>query len=274
MSPDTATPDLDIREETSAAAASPRPPAADRLWAVVGASSPVARAFARRAAAAGADVLLAGRDLDDLGATAADVAARTGRRADVLRFDAADPSGHGAFADACVAAAAGRRLDLLFAVGDMPDQDRSLADPALARRVFETNLLGAVSLIQRLVPAWRERGEGAVVVLGSVAGDRGRRKNFVYGAAKAGLHAFLQGLRGEFAGTRVRVVTVKPGFLDTAMTWGRPGVFLAASPDVAAAACLRAAERGPEVVYVPRVWRPVMYLLRAVPEPVFKRLPI
>lgn len=244
------------------------------VWLILGASSPVARAFARQAAEAGADLLLAARDAADLAATAADLGLRTGRTVATHAFDATDAAGQAGFVEAALAAAGDRRLGLFVAVGDMPDQAACLADPDLARRVMEVNQVALATLLLRILPRFRAQGAGAIVVLGSVAGDRGRRKNFVYGAAKAGLHAFLQGLRAELADTAVRVVTVKPGFLDTSMTWGQPGVFLAAAPEAAARACLRAAERGPEVIYVPRPWRLVMGILRAIPEPIFKRLPI
>ncbi|HZH28445.1 MAG TPA: SDR family NAD(P)-dependent oxidoreductase [Azospirillaceae bacterium] len=247
---------------------------ADDLWVVVGATSSVARAFAREAAQAGADLVLAGRDREDMSATASDLRLRTGRQVTVLPFDAADDRSHDDFVAACWDGARGRRLNLFYAVGSMPDQAASLADPAIARRVVEVNFLSVMSVLNRLEPGLRRQGGGSVVVLGSVAGDRGRRRNFIYGSAKAGLHAYLQGMRSHLADAGVRVVTVKPGFLDTAMTWGLPGMFLVASPEACARACLKAARRGTEVVYFPGFWRPVMMAIRAVPEPIFKRLSI
>ena len=244
------------------------------LWVVVGASSSVSRAFAREAAAAGADVILAGRDRADLDATAADVRLRSGRSAAVLPFDAADFDGHEAFVEACWTQAAGRRLNLFYAVGAMPDQAEALRDFRVARRTVEVNFLSVVSLLTRLEPGLRAQRGGAVVVVGSVAGDRGRRKNFVYGSAKAGLHAYLQGLRSHLLEAGVRVVTVKPGFLDTAMTWGLPGLFLVAAPEAAARASLRAAGKGRDEIYYPGFWRLIMTIIRAIPEPLFKRLSI
>ncbi|HYE00238.1 MAG TPA: SDR family NAD(P)-dependent oxidoreductase [Alphaproteobacteria bacterium] len=243
------------------------------LWVVIGASSSVARAFAR-AAAETADIVLAGRDREDMEATAADLRLRSGRAVAVLPYDAADFDGHADFVARCWAAAEGRRLSVFFAVGDMPEQEAALRDFRIAKRVMDVNFLSAVSLLTHLEPGLRRQRGGAVVVLGSVAGDRGRRRNFVHGSAKAGLHAYLQGLRSHLLADGVRVVTVKPGFLDTAMTWGLPGLFLVASPEAAARASLRSAAKGRDEVYFPGFWRLIMAIIKAIPEPIFKRLSI
>jgi NAD(P)-dependent dehydrogenase (short-subunit alcohol dehydrogenase family) len=189
-----------------------------QTWLVLGASSSVARAFARVAAGDGADVILAGRDTDDLKRTAGDVAIRTGGTVNVLPFDAEDPASHEAFA-----ADVGKRADFLnvfLAFGAMPEQDEIDADFALAERTIAVNYTGAISVLHRLAPILEEQGDGHVVVLSSVAGDRGRLKNYVYGSAKAGLNTYLQGLRARLFRKGVSVTTVKPGFMDTDMTWG------------------------------------------------------
>ncbi|HYD31890.1 MAG TPA: SDR family NAD(P)-dependent oxidoreductase [Azospirillaceae bacterium] len=244
------------------------------IWLVVGGSSSVARAFALEAAAGGSGVILAGRDRDDLEATAADVRLRTGQPATVLDLDAADVERHDAFVAACWGGATGRRLNVFYAVGSMPDQAEAMRDYRVAERTIAVNFLSVVSLLTRLEPGLRRQGGGTVIVVGSVAGDRGRRKNFVYGSAKAGLHAYLQGLRSHLFEAGVRVVTVKPGFLDTAMTWGLPGLFLVASPEACARASLRAAAKGRDELYYPGFWRLIMAVIRAIPEPLFKRLSI
>ena len=110
------------------------------------------------------------------------------------------------------------------------------------------------------------------MVIGSVAGDRGRLKNYVYGSAKAGLHAFTQGLRARLFRAGVQVTTVKPGFIDTAMTFGMRTGPLMASPEACARACLRLAERGRAVAYYPPIWRIVMLIIGLIPEPLMKRL--
>ena len=242
----------------------------ERAWLVLGGSSAIARAFARVAAEAGSDVLLAGRDLEDLERTARDIRVRYGRQAEALAFDATDCASHAAFVDAVRSRA--RRLDVFLAFGLMPTQAAIDADTDLGLQTIAATYTGTASVLLRLAPTLEAQREGWVVVLGSVAGDRGRLKNYVYGSAKAGLHAFAQGLRARLFRAGVQVTTVKPGFIDTAMTFGlRPGP-LTASPEACARACLRYARRGREVAYYPPVWRLIMLLIRLIPEPLMKRL--
>lgn len=241
-------------------------------WLILGASSSVARAFARAAAEDGADIILAGRDKDDMTRSAEDVSIRTGRDVDVVAFDAEDISGHAAFV-ADVARRAGF-LSVFLAFGAMPEQDEIDGDFALAERSIAVNYTGAVSVLHRLAPHLEEQGDGHVVVLSSVAGDRGRLKNYVYGSAKAGLNTYLQGLRARLFRKGVSVTTIKPGFMDTDMTWGIEGMFLVASPEAAARACLSAAKKRRHVVYVPFFWWGIMNVIRHIPEFIFKKMNI
>ncbi len=243
-----------------------------QTWLVLGASSSVARAFARVAAEDGADVILAGRDTDDLERPAADIAARTDRTAEVLAFDAADVAAHEKFA-AKVATRSGV-MNVFLAFGAMPEQEEIDADFALAERTIAVNYTGAVSVLHRLAPHLEAQGDGHVVVLSSVAGDRGRLKNYVYGSAKAGLNTYLQGLRARLFRKGVAVTTIKPGFMDTDMTWGLDGMFLVASPEQAARACLKAAKKRRHVVYVPFFWWGIMTIIRHIPEFIFKKMNI
>jgi decaprenylphospho-beta-D-erythro-pentofuranosid-2-ulose 2-reductase len=241
-------------------------------WLVLGASSAIARAFALEAARHDASVVLAGRDAEDLERTAADVRIRTGQEAAVLAFDATDFASHPGFVAKCRESAG--HLNVFLAFGANPPQEALEQDVARARATIDANYTGAVSVLTLLLPVLEAQGRGHVVVLGSVAGDRGRRKNYLYGSAKAGLATFTQGLRARLVGTGVTVTTVKLGFVDTAMTWGLPGLFLVASPDAVARRCWRLAARGVENAYVPGFWRLIMTILRAIPERIFKRLPI
>lgn len=241
-------------------------------WVILGASSAIGRALAREAASRGADIVLAGRDQDDLMRTAADIAVTTGRAAQVVAFDAVDYAAHGDFAAVIAGLPGVINVALLFGV--MPEQAAMDADPALARVCIEGGFTGAVSVLQHLAPVLAARGAGSVIGFGSVAGDRGRLKNYVYGAAKAGLHAYLAGLRNRLGRAGVHVMTVKPGFVDTAMTFGLPGMFLVASPEAVARACLDAAAKRRDIVYVPWFWFGIMTIIRAIPERVFKKLAI
>lgn len=240
----------------------------DSRWLVLGASSAVARAFARLVAEQGADVILGGRDLEDMQRTAADLRVRGGGQIEVRSFDALDQESHGSF----VAALPEGPLDVFVGFGLMHPQDELERDPALAQTVIAVNYVGVVSLLSRLAPRLAARGSGRIVVLSSVAGDRGRPSNYIYGSSKAGLNAYLQGLRARLAAKGVSVTAIKPGFLDTAMTFGLPGMFLVASPEACARACLRHATKGRDVAYFPAFWWLIMAIIKAIPERVFKRL--
>ncbi len=245
---------------------------AAETWLVLGASSAIARAFAQEAARQGADLLLAGRDLDDLQRTADDIALRTGCRVEALSFDAAALDTHAAFAERC--RQPGRELSLFLAFGTMPPQEAMERDVGMARAMIETNYVGAVSVIAHLVPILEAQRGGRIVVVGSVAGDRGRRKNFLYGSTKAALHTYLSGLRARLWESGVRVVTVKPGFVDTAMVWGPEAPPFAASPEACARAIWRGARKGSAVLYVPGFWRWIMLVIKLMPETILRRLPI
>ncbi len=238
------------------------------LWLVLGASSSVARAFARIAAEAGADLILAGRDIADIDRIASDARIRGGGRVDVRPFDAIDRGSHEDF----VAELPRRPFNVFLAFGMLVPQAAIDRDPALAQQVIAVNYLGAVSVLSRMAPRLAAEGGGAIVVLSSVAGDRGRASNYVYGSAKAGLNAYLQGLRASYAAKGVSLTTVKPGFMDTSMTYGMAGMFLVASPEACARACLRFAAKGREVAYFPGFWWLIMAIVKAIPERIFKRL--
>ncbi|MEE2688678.1 MAG: SDR family NAD(P)-dependent oxidoreductase [Pseudomonadota bacterium] len=243
-----------------------------KTWLILGGSSSVARAFARHAAAAGANILLAGRDTKELKTTVKDVIIRHNVSAEALHFNAEESGNHDELARHIDATSGHIGIFLLF--GTMPEQAEIDNDFDLAKRTIEVNYLGAVSILSRLVPRLERDRAGCIIVMGSVAGDRGRLKNYVYGSAKAGLHTYLQGLRARLSRFGVSVTTVKAGFIDTDMSFGAPGLFLVASPDMCAAACLSFANTGRDVVYFPWFWRYIMLIIRHIPERVFKRMNI
>ena len=233
---------------------------------LIGATSDIGRATARLLAAQGWALQLAGRDSTALARDARDIEARTGAAPQVLEWDA--------LAESLPVEALDPLPDLaVCVVGLLGDQAESQRDAAAATRVMHTNYTAPALLLGALAQRFERRGSGTLVGVASVAGDRGRAVNYVYGSAKAGLIAFLSGLRGRLAKHGVHVVTVKPGFVRTRMTAGMnlPAP-LAASPEEAAEAIVRAVGRGRDVVYVRRVWKVVMWLIRALPERVFKRM--
>ncbi|TCO72918.1 SDR family NAD(P)-dependent oxidoreductase [Rhodovulum euryhalinum] len=241
-------------------------------WIILGASSSMARAFARKLAERGDGVILAGRDTADLERDAADARVRGAALAETIRFDARDAASFGPIV-ARMAACEGPVSAAVF-VGSMPSQTEIDADPALIDAVVIDNFTGPARLLQMLVPLMEARGGGTVVGVGSVAGDRGRIGNYVYGAAKAGFATYLSGLRNRLTRAGGHVVTVKPGFTDTAMTWGIEGMFLVAPPDKVAADILKAVEKKRNVIYTPIFWLAIMSIIRAIPEPIFKKLSI
>lgn len=242
-------------------------------WVVLGASSPIARAFAAAVARGGESVILAGRDDGVLQRDASDLVIRYGADVAVFPFDALDMASHSPFAARCRERISGV-LNVFLAFGSMPSQQEIDRDFALARSVIDATFIGAASVLSCFAPVLEAQRGGAIVALGSVAGDRGRLKNYVYGSAKAGLHVFLQGLRARLARRGAHVVTIKPGFIDTGLTFGMPGLFMLASPQHCAQACLAAVKKRRNVAYVPLVWLPIMTIIKLIPEQFFKRLDI
>jgi decaprenylphospho-beta-D-erythro-pentofuranosid-2-ulose 2-reductase len=236
---------------------------------IIGATSTIAVEVARLYAGRGASLLLTARNPTRLEAVGDDLRVRGAAGVETQVLDVLQREGHAA----TVKRAFAGRLDVaLLAHGELPDQQRCEVDPSEAARALEVNLVATVALLTLLAREFEAQGSGTIAVITSVAGDRGRRSNYVYGAAKAGISVFLQGLRQRLHATGVRVVTLKPGFVDTPMTAHLPRNPLASSPRRAGRAIYRAIEARRDVAYIPWFWRPVMALIRALPEFVFKRL--
>lgn len=241
-------------------------------WIVFGATSSMARAFARALAEDGTALWLAGRDLDDLGALATDCTLRGASEARVVSFDARN-------AETLTKIAADAKntdgiLNAAVFVGSMPEQSAIDADPALMEGMICDNFTGPARMLQHLAPLMEARGAGTVVGVGSVAGDRGRIGNYVYGSAKSGFHTYLSGLRNRLTRSGGHVVTVKPGFVDTAMTWGIPGMFLVATPEKVAGDILKAVRKKRDIIYTPFFWRWIMLIIRSIPERIFKKMSV
>ena len=215
-------------------------------------------------------VVLAVRDP----AAAAGLAALRARglAVDAIAFDADEPDTHGdAVAEAF--AALGGHVDLaLVAFGVLGDQERAVRDPAAAVALARTNFVGAVSVLTVLAGRMRAQGHGSIVVLSSVAGERGRRANYPYGATKAGLDAFAQGLGDALADGGVHVMVVRPGFVHTKMTAGLPPAPLAADPPVIARQIVAGLRRGAHTVWAPPALRWVWAVMRLLPRPLWRRL--
>ncbi|MFG2511608.1 decaprenylphospho-beta-D-erythro-pentofuranosid-2-ulose 2-reductase [Streptomyces sp. NPDC048584] len=239
---------------------------------VLGGTSEIALSVARRLIARRTrTVWLAGRPspgLDEAAAHLRDLGAvvRT------VAFDALDPDAH---EDALGKVFAEGDVDMvLLAFGTLGDQAHDERDPGAAVHVAQTNYTGAVSAGLVCASALQTQGHGSLVVLSSVAGERARRANFIYGSSKAGLDAFAQGLGDALHGTGVHVMVVRPGFVRTRMTAGLPEAPLATTPEAVAAAVELGLRRRAETVWVPGTLRVVMSALRHLPRGVFRRLPV
>jgi decaprenylphospho-beta-D-erythro-pentofuranosid-2-ulose 2-reductase len=160
----------------------------------------------------------------------------------------------------------------IVAHGNLPDQEQAIATFEYARRAIEVNFLSVVALLTPIANYFEKRGAGKIAVISSVAGDRGRQSNYVYGSAKGATSLFLQGLRNRLAKANVQVLTVKPGFVDTPMTAHLPKGPLFAQPGAVAKGITRALEKGYDEVYLPWFWMPIMTAIRSIPEAIFKRM--
>ncbi len=238
---------------------------------IIGATSAIATATARLYAGRGARLFLAGRDARRLETLADDLRVRGAAEVATHACDLADFAGH----DALISAARewlGTIDVVLIAHGILGDQRAEEADFDKALANLQINALSPISLLTRLAPVMREQGRGTLAAISSVAGDRGRQSNYVYGTAKGALTVFLQGLRNRLWLDGVHVLTIKPGFVDTPMTRDFPKGPLWVGPEVIARGIVRAVDRRRNVVYLPGFWRPIMAIIKAIPEPLFKRL--
>jgi short-subunit dehydrogenase len=238
---------------------------------IFGATSAIAQGFARQAAARGDALFLIGRSADKLAAVAEDVRVRGARPVHTAVADLDDTTRHAQLVEDAAAALGG--IDAaLVAHGTLTDQAAAQRDVALVARDFQTNFLSAASILTIVANHFEIQGAGTIVVISSVAGERGRQSNYVYGSAKAALTAFASGLRNRLAPRGVTVITVKPGFVDSPMTAHLPKNALFARADDVGRRIYRALERKEDVVYVPFFWALIMFAVRGVPERLFKRL--
>ena len=238
---------------------------------ILGARSDMARACAHAFAAKGHPIQLAARQPETLEEMKTDLELRHNVGVTAHAFDALALDSHPGFVDALPELP---RI-AICAVGVMGEQEDNETDMAAHSRVLRTNFEGPASILAVLANRFAARGSGTLVGISSVAGLRGRATNYVYGAAKAGFTAYLSGLRNRLAEQDVHVVTVLPGFVNTAMTadLDLPDR-LTAEPEEVATAILRAVDKGKNVIYVRPIWQLVMSIICNIPEPIFKKLKI
>lgn len=243
---------------------------------VAGAGSTLARALAEGLAALGHGLVLAARDAAEAGRTAADLKIRFGVPVAALDFDARDAEATAALVPRAESALPGGLWGVVVAFAAMPDQDEVERDPAAGLAMIDVNIRSTMALLEAAATLLRNRPGSFLCAFSSVAGDRGRRKNYAYGATKAALSTAMEGLSARLAPNGVTVLCVKPGPTDSAMTWGLvpSSSPLLARPETVARDVLRALFRNRSVVYTPWFWRPIMAVLGALPPRIFRRLPI
>lgn len=238
---------------------------------IVGATSAIAREAARLYAARGANLFLIGRNGKHLQDLAQDLRIRGAGKVELTALDLNEFDQHKAALDAAIAALGG--LDLaLVCHGSLPDQQACEQNFVLTQKEINTNGLSVLSLLTNLAGYMSAQQNGTIAVITSVAGDRGRQSNFVYGSAKAMVSTWLQGLRGRLLRDNVHVVDIRPGFVDSPMTAQFKKGFLWSSPARIAAIMVKAIDNKRHTVYAPFYWRFIMFAVRMLPEFLFKRM--
>jgi len=238
---------------------------------IVGATSAIAQATAQRFAQKGAWIYLIGRNAERLTALVSDLKVRGATNVGYGILDVNDMGRHESVLDEAFESLASVDVALI-AHGTLGDQKSCERSVAVTLQELNTNLNSVISLLTLLANRFEKQGRGTIAVISSVAGDRGRQSNYVYGTAKGGLSIFLQGMRNRLYRSGVQVLTIKPGFVDTPMTASFKKGLLWASAETVAASIENAIERRASVIYTPFWWRYVMAIIKSIPETIFKRL--
>ena len=237
---------------------------------VLGANSDVAHAVAKKfAKEEKAGIYLASRNMETLEKKAMDIHTRFGVRADALSFDADDEASRNAFYDSLDPKPDG----VILAFGYLGDQEKAQTDFSEAERIINTNFTHAAAILEIIARDFEKRGHGFIIGISSVAGNRGRKSNYFYGAAKGALTVYLSGLRNRLAGKGIHVITVLPGFINTKMTEGMDlPPALTASPDDVAEDIYTAFKKKKHVIYTKWFWKWIITIIQSIPETIFKRL--
>jgi short-subunit dehydrogenase len=238
---------------------------------IIGSKSDIGKAIARAYASEGYDLYLASRQSGENREFSNDIRIRFNRQAECIELDILDFETH----CACYESLAVKPAGVIATVGYLGSQDLAQSDLAEAKKIIDSNYTGIVSFLNVVANDFESRGSGFIVGITSVAGDRGRKGNYLYGSSKAALSAYLSGLRNRLSSANVQVLTVKPGFVNTKMTAGLDlPAALTVEPDTVSKAVIKAQKRKRNVIYVPWIWRWIMLVTKAIPEFIFKRTSI
>jgi len=238
-------------------------------WALVlGANSDIAKSCAKNFASNKFNICLASRDIDNCIATASDIEIRYEVKVSVVKFDATDLSSHTEFFDS---------LDFfpdvtLVSFGVLYNQIDLEKNFQLRKEMVDVNLLGVINSVENLLPMLLKRNKGSLVLMGSAAGDRGKRSNYIYGSTKAAIETYYEGVDHRLHNTGVRIILIKPGFVETKMTLGMDlPLVITASPHEVAKKVYNAVQKEKKVVYVRSIWRLIMLLIRLTPRFIFNK---
>jgi len=238
---------------------------------IIGATSAIAEATARKFAQDGDRLFLVARNPDRLAAVANNLKTRGATQVEMLAMDATDTARHAALIAEAETVLEG--LDtILIAHGTLSDQKACEASFDETLKELQTNCLSVISLLTHVANRFEEQKHGTIVVISSVAGDRGRQSNYIYGTAKAAVTTFMQGLRNRLYRSGVTVITIKPGFVDTPMTADFRKGKLWASPEKISDGIYRAIKRKQDVVYLPWFWKLIILAIQLIPESFFKKM--
>lgn len=235
----------------------------------LGAKSDMAKPLAHLYAKNGYDLYLAARNKGELSPDVTDLKIRYNVNVEALEFDLVEFESHSKLWESLEPKPDG----VVLAAGYNGDQATGQNDFAEAKKLIDTNLTGCISILNIIANDFEARKRGFIVGISSVAGDRGKRSNYLYGCAKAGFSVYLSGLRNRLSKTRVQVLTVKPGYVDTKMLDGQDvPEKLKADPEKVAEQIYRAQQKGKDSIYTPGYWRLIMTVFNHLPEKIFKRL--
>jgi decaprenylphospho-beta-D-erythro-pentofuranosid-2-ulose 2-reductase len=238
---------------------------------IIGATSGIAKAIAHYYAKNKHPLIIAGRDIEEIERIAADIRIRHQVTVSVKAFDAESYDTHSEFFRDCVKEA-GVLEGMILVHGYMTDQKSVQSNFNRAKKMIDVNFTSYVSILEIAAHYLEQEKSGFIGVISSVAGDRGRQSNYIYGASKGALSVYLQGLRNRLFSSGVHVATIKPGFVDTQMTYGLKGLFLVAKPEAVAKRVYESIRKGHDVIYVPGFWAVIMIIIKLIPERIFKRL--
>ena len=238
---------------------------------IIGATSAIAQETAKRFAQDGAAIFLVGRNGEKLQALQDDLLVRGATQVDGLALDLCSLDRHEHLVNSAISKLGGLNT-VLIAHGTLGDQKKCEQDVSETLQEFTTNALSTISILTLIANVFENQRNGSIAVISSVAGDRGRQSNYVYGAAKGAVAIFLQGLRNRLSKSNVSVITIKPGFVDTPMTAHLKKNALFADPVTVGNQIYEVIRQPKDVVYIPWVWRPIMTAIQTIPERAFKTL--